>query len=161
MKKFKSHLLCCLLFITLSRSAIAQTSIENKFFSDINSIDVIINVEGDYAFCRVSQSDITSAVAYTLSNTPLKKIEKLSPDALFMSFTAMNVTSKSNNSLGCAVATNAELWRRTNFKGSNNLVTVWSVNYLTVGIPGDIGVNVPHLAEKIMKEFISRWSQQR
>lgn len=154
-------LVCSFLFTATAIDAIAQTVPKDNFFADINSINVIIDISGDHEFCRIRESEIRSSVAYVLSNTPLRKIDSSSSDILFMSFIVMNVQNRSSTSLGCAVATNSELWRRSNFKGVSTLITVWSSQYLNAGIPGEIGTSISSLAERITKQFISRWSERR
>jgi hypothetical protein len=141
-------------------NAHAQNLRKDNFFADIKSIDLDIGLSGDNDFCAIREGDIRSAVGYTLVNTPLRRVDGTSRDILSISIITLKATNTGGASLGCAVAIGFEFWRFVNFKGSNNLVTVWSRNFLQIGSENSISRQVNSVVERTTKEFVAKWAEQ-
>jgi hypothetical protein len=141
-------------------NAHAQNARSNNFFADINSIDLDISLSPSTKICNIRENDIRTAVGFTLSNSPLKKIDSNSINILAITVVAINDKTVSGRSLGCSAAINYELLRFVNFKGINSLVTVWSKTAIQGGTEDLIGQQVSSHVEKTTKEFITKWAEQ-
>ena len=141
-------------------NAYAQNTRKDNFFSDIKSVDLFVTLDGDLNICKVLESDIRSAVGYTLANSPFKKIDKDTLDYLYISVLILNPQTERGVSLGCSAAIIIELRRPTTFRGSFNYVTVWSKAFLRLGTEISIGRQVNSLVEKVTKEFVAKWAEQ-
>ena len=148
------------LIFNLNVNTYAQNVRKNNFFADIKSIDLAVQVDGDFNFCNVRESEIRTAVGYTLSNSPLKKIDKDSFDFLNISVLVLNVKSDRGASLGCSATISIDLRRTTTFRGSFNFVTVWNDLYLRVGTENSIGRQINSAVESSTKDFIVKWAEQ-
>ena len=93
-----------LLMFNLNLNTHAQTTRKDNFFAGIKSIDLVVNVSGAHQICRLQESDIKSAVGYTLSNSPLRRIDQDSIDTLRIGVVALNDKTVGGRSLGCSVA---------------------------------------------------------
>jgi hypothetical protein len=165
MRSFKkSILLKFIIFISIIfgvvANASAQNTRKNNFFADIKSIDLGIYLNGEHQFCGIRENEIRSAVGYTLSNSPLRKIDADSPDILSISLIAQNDKTVSGKSLGCSVALTFELRRIVNFRGKNNFVTVWSNTFIQGGQEKDMGGLINSIVERTTKEFVVNWAEQ-
>lgn len=149
-----------LLMFNLNLNTHAQTTRKDNFFAGINSIDLLVNMNGDFNFCRVRESDVRSAVGYTLANSPLKRIDNNSLDTIHIGLIVLNNQSDRGVNFGCSVALNFELWRYTSFRGNFNLVSVWTQNYLLAGTENSIGTQVNTRVERSIKDFVSKWAEQ-
>jgi hypothetical protein len=147
-------------FLVVFSNVHAQNARSNNFFADINSIDLDINLSPSTRICGIRDNDIRTAVGFTLSNSPLKRIDLNSTNILSISIAAVNDKTVSGKSLGCSAAINYELWRFVNFKGINNLVTVWSKTAIQVGPEDSISQQVSSHVERTTKEFIAKWAEQ-
>ena len=148
------------LIFNLNLNTYAQNTRKNNFFSDINSIDLVVDMNGDFNFCKVRESDVRSAVGYTLANSPLKRIDNNSLDIIYIGLIVLNNQSDRGASFGCSVAINFELWRYTSFRGNFNNVTVWTQNFLLTGTENSIGTQVNTRVERSIKDFVSKWAEQ-
>ena len=154
------YLFYIFLIFNLNLNTHAQTTRKDNFFAGIESIDLVVNMSGAHQICRLRESDIKSAVGYTLSNSPLRRIDQDSMDTLSISLVALNDKTVGGRSLGCSVALSFELWRIVNFRGSNRLVTVWSDLAIQGGPEDQIGASVNARVEKVTKDFIVKWAEQ-
>lgn len=141
-------------------SAYAQNARKNNYFADVKSIDLDISISGDSQICGIRENDIRSAVGFTLSNSPLRRIDANSMDVLGISIIILNDKTEGGRSLGCSVAINYEFLRFVNFKGINNLVTVWSRTFIIGAPENTITGRVSSNVERVTKEFIVRWAEQ-
>ena len=148
------------LIFNLNLNTYSQNVRKNNFFADIKSIDLAVQVDGDFNFCNVRESDIRTAVGYTLANSPLKKIDKDSLDYLYISAVVINTKSDRGTSLGCSAAIAIELKRPTTFRGSFNYVTLWSDLHLRLGSENSISRQINSAAEIATKDFIVKWAEQ-
>lgn len=144
----------------LALNADAQNTRKDNYFSDIKSIDLVVTLDGDFNFCKVRESDIRSAVGYTLANSPLKRIDKDSLDYLYIGVVILNAQTERGTSLGCSAAITIDLRRPTNFRGSFNYVSVWSNAYLRLGSENSTGGQINSLVERVTKEFVAKWAEQ-
>ncbi len=147
-----------LLGVTLN--VVAQNTRKNNYFANLKSIDVAIGVQGDFNFCNVRESDVRSAVGYTLANSPLKRINKESIDYLDISILVLNAKSERGMSFGCSAAIAIELRRPTFYRDSFNHVTVWSDLFIRLGKENTIGRQINEAIEDSIKEFIAKWAEQ-
>jgi len=149
-----------LMLFGLCLNTYAQNLGKNNFFTDIKSIDLSITLDGDFNFCKVSESDIRSTVGYILANSPLKKIDKNSLDILQIGVVILNTKNDRGVSLGCTAAINVELRRPTNFKGIFSYVSVWSGLFLQLGTDNSMSRQINSVVERSTKEFVVKWSEQ-
>jgi hypothetical protein len=149
-----------LFILGLSLNATAQNTRKDNYFSDIKSIDLLVSLDGDFLFCKVRESDIRSAVGYTLANSPLKKIDNDSFDYLYIGVVVLNAQTERGASLGCSAAITVDLRRSINFKGSFNYVSVWSRAFLRLGSENSISRQINLVAESVTKEFVAKWAEQ-
>lgn len=148
------------LILGLVSNVHAQDARRDNFFADIKSIDLAVDLNGDFNFCKIRESDIRSAVGYTLANSPLRKIDKDALDFLSINLIVLNAENDRGVSLGCSVALRFELRRSTIFRSSFNYVTVWRKGYLQLGTENSISGQVNALIEKTTKEFVAKWAEQ-
>ncbi len=150
------------IFLLLNLNSIthAQNTRKNNFFADIKTIDLAVDMNGDFNFCKVRESDVKSAVGYTLANSPLKRIDNNSLDTMYIGIIVLNNQSDRGANFGCSVALNFELWRYTNFRGNFNNVTVWTQNFLLTGTENSIGTQVNTRVERSIKDFVTKWAEQ-
>lgn len=160
----KSNLLKFIIFFSVVfgvvSNASAQNTRRNNLFADIKSIDLAIYLNGEHQTCGLRENEIRSAVGYTLSNSPLRKIDPDSMDILNISVLAQNDKTVSGRSLGCSVALTFELRRIVNFRGKNNFVTVWSNTFIQGGQEKDMGGLINSIVERTTKEFVVNWAEQ-
>ena len=162
-KKMKlniKYLFFIFLLFNLNLNTYAQNVRKNNYFADIKSIDLSVTVDGDFNFCNVRESEIRTAVGYTLANSPLKKFDKDSLDYLFISVLIMNTKSERGASLGCSAAITIDLRRPTTFRGSYNYVTVWNDLYMRLGTENSISRQINSAVESATKEFVAKWAEQ-
>lgn len=157
---FRAALLVFLWTFIQSHS-FAQTKPANNFFKNLNSISVNVSISGDAQACGIQESEIKNTAAFVISNSPLRKIDPYSMDILSFDLIVLNDKTKGNRSIGCSVATNIGLWRLTNFRGSNNLVTVWERFFLSRADEAEISRSVYSVVERVTKEFVVKWSEQQ
>jgi hypothetical protein len=132
----------------------------NNFYKDISSIDVTFDINNGER-CRVTEDRLATSAQFVLSNTPFRKIDKDSPDILYISVTIVDIVV-GGRFIGCAYSTAFEFWRFVNFKGKNNLVTVYSYAYLnTTNEPEDMRKTLSGHVENEVKKIVSRWAAQR
>jgi hypothetical protein len=162
-KKMKlniKYLFFIFFLFNLNLNTHAQTTRKDNFFAGIKSIDLVVDLSGAHQICQLRESDIRSAVGYTLSNSPLRRIDQDSIDTLRIGLIAVNDKTVGGKSLGCSVALSFELWRIANFRGSNKLVTVWSALFLQGATEDQIGASIKARVEKTTKDFIVKWAEQ-
>ncbi len=152
--------LTCITLSILSISMPAKGQSRNNFFKDIKSIDVEVAIKGDASACNISDSDVRSSVSFVLSNTPLRKIDSMSPDVLY--FNILILTPKiSGRSVGCTVGISTEFWRMAEYKGRANLVTVWSSFVMVLSPEAQAQRQLRESIEDLTKDFVSKWTEQR
>jgi hypothetical protein len=160
MKPHIKYLFFIFLIFNLNLNTHAQNTRKGNIFAGIKSIGLSVDMSGAHQICRLRESDIKSAVGYTLSNSPLRRVDQDSMDILSISLVAQNDKTVGGRSLGCSVALSFELWRIVNFRGSNTLVTVWSDLAIRGGTEDQIGASVNATVEKVTKDFIVKWAEQ-
>lgn len=153
-------IICTAVLFGVSLNVFAQDARKDNYFADIKSINLFVNLTGDFDFCNVRDSDIRSAVGYTLANSPLKKIDKNSLDIFYINVTTMKMTGDRGTLFGCGAYVGFELVRFVNFKGIDSLVTVWSTGVLQRGTENSLGRQVNSLVERTTKEFVGKWAEQ-